>query len=257
MAYGIDTINPDALPATFPQPVDYVGGYVDGNWPDADRISLLHPTARPIRFTAIPGSATALSATVADCEKGDYSAAQAAQFAKTKLAWGVVPGVYCSESVWSDVKTACFLIGVNVAQVDWLIAGYPGSVGAGNLYPGAVGHQYNDAGTYDEWVILDGWIPGRQLVNFATTVPNPSPAAPAAPIPGGNVNVPTLQIGSNGGWVKSVQALARDKAGQSGLKVDGAFGPATAGAIRNVQSFFHLTVDGVVGPVTWGLLLGL
>ncbi len=35
------------------------------------------------------------------------------------------------------------------------------------------------------------------------------------------------------------------------ITVDGIFGPQTQGAVRNIQSFFGLSVDGVVGPNTY------
>jgi hypothetical protein len=39
-----------------------------------------------------------------------------------------------------------------------------------------------------------------------------------------------------------------------GVAADGAFGPATAGAVRAFQRAHGLTADGVVGPATWAAL---
>jgi peptidoglycan hydrolase-like protein with peptidoglycan-binding domain len=53
-----------------------------------------------------------------------------------------------------------------------------------------------------------------------------------------------------------VQALCVVE-GQTGLQVDGSFGPATLAAVRLVQQKYlpYDQIDGVVGPVTWSLLL--
>jgi peptidoglycan hydrolase-like protein with peptidoglycan-binding domain len=53
--------------------------------------------------------------------------------------------------------------------------------------------------------------------------------------------------------VRSLQSLLNTKAGQ-GLVIDGAFGPRTDRAVRNVQAFLGLAVDGIVGRNTWGVL---
>jgi peptidoglycan hydrolase-like protein with peptidoglycan-binding domain len=58
-------------------------------------------------------------------------------------------------------------------------------------------------------------------------------------------------------FVRRAQALLRDVAGISigASGVDGDFGPATAGAVRQLQSSRHLTVDGIIGPQTWSYLI--
>ena len=98
---------------------------------------------------------------------------------------------------------------------------------------------------------LDSW----RRVGFPRPEGPPPPPPPPPPIPEVFVPVPLpiLRIGHRGGAVKSLQALLNTKAGQ-GLVVDGAFGPATDRAVRNVQSYFGLSVDGIVGRDTWGVL---
>ena len=102
-------------------------------------------------------------------------------------------------------------------------------------------------------VIRLGQIPGvvarAQQIVHGTPQPTPNPS-------GGFVNVPTLSAGSSGLWVRSVQALCRDKFQQT-IVIDGGFGPLTTKAIQNVQAFFGVEADGVVGPTTWEILLGL
>jgi hypothetical protein len=86
--------------------------------------------------------------------------------------------------------------------------------------------------------------------------PPPAPPAPNPPLPGGSFDVQahTLQVGSKGGEVKALQSILNGKAGQ-GLVVDGDFGKATDGAVRNWQRFLGLGVDGIVGPQTWQTLI--
>ncbi|MEU0034686.1 peptidoglycan-binding protein [Streptomyces sp. NPDC006333] len=62
----------------------------------------------------------------------------------------------------------------------------------------------------------------------------------------------TLKAGARGAAVKALQVqLARHQS----LAVDGAFGPATAGAVKAFQRAHHLTTDGIAGPRTWNALL--
>lgn len=92
-----------------------------------------------------------------------------------------------------------------------------------------------------------------------TPEPTPSPTPDPTPAPsGGDVPLPTVSQGSSlTYWVQTVQALLKDKMGQTTLAVDGSFGPLTEEAVKTVQGFFGVTVDGIVGPVTWSILLGL
>lgn len=76
------------------------------------------------------------------------------------------------------------------------------------------------------------------------------------PQPGGSdVNLRTLKQGDRGRDVKAMQLLLRGNANQTQVTADGNFGPATAGAVKNVQAWCRLTVDGVVGPKTWDALI--
>jgi peptidoglycan hydrolase-like protein with peptidoglycan-binding domain len=63
----------------------------------------------------------------------------------------------------------------------------------------------------------------------------------------------TQRQGTRGVDALAVQYLLQ----QHGISVtaDGAFGPATASAVRSFQSSKGLAVDGVVGPNTWGALV--
>lgn len=63
---------------------------------------------------------------------------------------------------------------------------------------------------------------------------------------------PTLRQGSRGDAVKAVQTLLN--AHGSHINVDGEFGPATASAVKKVQSSAKISADGVVGEKTWKAL---
>lgn len=80
-----------------------------------------------------------------------------------------------------------------------------------------------------------------------------TPAKPEIPRP---ATTPDLRRGSQGTPVRYVQTVLKDRAGQS-LTVDGIFGTATEGAVKNLQAFFGLTVSGVVSGKTWDVLFFL
>lgn len=60
--------------------------------------------------------------------------------------------------------------------------------------------------------------------------------------------------GTNGPEVRAVQTLLKDKFGYT-INVDGIFGPATAGKVKDFQTANGLVVDGIVGPKTWEKLI--
>ena len=74
----------------------------------------------------------------------------------------------------------------------------------------------------------------NNLTQYDTGAKPAAPAAPAAP----------RHIVVAGVTVKMVQAKVH-------VAQDGAWGPATAAAVRAFQSAHSLAVDGVVGPATW------
>lgn len=139
--------------ANIPRNAEMVAGYVDPDgtytWSDADWA--MFPNSVKVR---IAGHASTEDGHVLDVEDGDATPAQAPWWCTRRRQAGVVPSVYCSESVWDAVKHQFDV--QNVQYPQWWIAGYPGSVGA-NLYPGSVAHQYIDVGPYDLSVVADYW----------------------------------------------------------------------------------------------------
>lgn len=64
---------------------------------------------------------------------------------------------------------------------------------------------------------------------------------------------PTLRSGAHGTPVKAVQTQLRRHGAR--IAVDGAYGNATADAVRVFQRGHRLTADGITGPATWQRLL--
>lgn len=64
----------------------------------------------------------------------------------------------------------------------------------------------------------------------------------------------TVREGDSGPAVQAAQVLLTARG--FATTADGAFGPATAGAVRSFQSGAGLSADGVVGPQTWNALFG-
>src|SRR5262249_47029415 len=93
-----------------------------------------------------------------------------------------------------------------------------------------------------------------------TPSPAPTPTPTSAPAPTHTptpkpVCPPTLQSGSTGSWVKTLQQDLnnrgmKDSAGHV-LVVDGDFGPKTQYAVESWQKQANIAVDGIVGPQTW------
>ncbi|MER8237481.1 GH25 family lysozyme [Streptomyces sp. NPDC094049] len=68
---------------------------------------------------------------------------------------------------------------------------------------------------------------------------------------------------SAGTWAKLIRTVRQGSSGEAvraaqvqlGVKADGAFGPATANAVKSFQTRSRLTADGIVGPDTWNKLV--
>ena len=136
--------------ANLPEGLPLYGAYVNGLYQNYQecKARFPHATVIGISINATP---------VGDCldvERFDAQPFQAPEWVRARRAAGHQgPLVYCSESTWPQVVQA--FEDAQIPQPGYWIAGYPGSVGAGQLYVGAEGHQFIDHGPYDESVFVD------------------------------------------------------------------------------------------------------
>lgn len=92
----------------------------------------------------------------------------------------------------------------------------------------------------------------RQCADALHRLRGGAPASPSAPTSGATRR--TLRRGDSGPEVRELQTVLARWYPQSGLKVDGDFGPATEQAVRGLQTRAGLTVDGIAGPATFRTL---
>jgi peptidoglycan hydrolase-like protein with peptidoglycan-binding domain len=82
-----------------------------------------------------------------------------------------------------------------------------------------------------------------------------SPVKPPAPVKPKPVRIsrpkPTLKNGDRGTEVRQLQHILRSWVV---VGVDGAYGPQTAGAVKQFQKFWSLYQDGIYGPQTAAML---
>lgn len=180
--------------ASLPEGMDLYAGYVDGRFQ-----SYLGAVARfgASRVIPIAVFSTTNAGLVGDCENGDMTPKTAVTWVVMRRRAGVDPTIYCSLAIWGAVQAAFAAAGV--AQPHYWIAAYPGNGEA--LYPGAIAHQFVDAGPYDESVVVDYW-PGFD------PLPVPGPAAsPPSPTnyPEDNVTSHPALVTMKGGkgWIPS------------------------------------------------------
>lgn len=192
---------------------------------------------------------------VLDVESGDALPAHAPGWAQTRRGSGLAaPCVYCNLSTLPAVRGAFYNTKVP-EPLYWLAR--PGAAELEALAGATViATQYQYSGGYDLSVVADFW-PGVD--------PDPAagqPTPPADPAPAWQEELmgrlPTLTQGDrdNGPvrWVHRLQGLLT-AIGISPGAIDGAFGPATLGAVKTCQRQYGLVVDGVVGPHTWSALI--
>lgn len=159
------------------------GAYDDGNWQTYQKTFAAYSTDSLV--LALTVNPIDEFGDVLDVETGDAQPFDAPHWvAMRRRAGHPNPGVYCSESVWTAVQQQFDKAGV--AQPWYWIAGYPGSVGAGNLYPGALAHQFIDHGSWDESVFVD-FIPGLDKPTAAgADVPTSTDVVDQWTVPGSN-----------------------------------------------------------------------
>lgn len=93
-----------------------------------------------------------------------------------------------------------------------------------------------------------GALAGNIQIGSTTAPANPVTTAPS---PAAS-SQPKLRQGDRGEAVRTLQSLLVERG--ASIRVDGSFGPATASAVRSLQSAAGIGVDAVVGSATWNAL---
>lgn len=153
----------DAItPTHIPHDAEMVAGYVGGRWPsyygytdgDGNHIPSIRDQFPNAVHVSIAVEANQ-DADVLDVERYDATPAQAPAWVERQRKRGAQPTVYCSESVWPDVRHA--FNAANVADPDYWIANYDGHA---VIPDGAVAKQYENTPGYDVSLVADCWPRG-------------------------------------------------------------------------------------------------
>jgi hypothetical protein len=214
------------------QPGDLVAYYIDGDYAWTQNEIGLFPNHQHVTITVLGNPAD-----VADCETGDMSPFQAAQWVIRQKARGYLrPTVYRSLSVMKDVRDAT---GVLAMGTDWdaWVADYDNN--PANVYPGAAAKQFQNSSFFDKSEVYDDLWPHR--IKLAPVPPSVTVRWPVGVV---------LQIGNVGNAVKALQqALANSGLyGVRGIDDDGVFGLQTQTAVHNFEAAAKLTQDvGIAG----------
>lgn len=162
----------ESIVTDLPDGADMYAGYDDGAWPDGDAIAARFPGKTVIRVTVNPSDN---EGDMLDVEKGDANPADAPGWVERRRAAGHKgPLVYCGEANWPAVRSA--FAAARVAEPGYLVAAYPGNppYNGAVIPPGAIGHQYGDAGSYDLSVMVD-YLPGIDPAPKPAPKPEPPP----------------------------------------------------------------------------------
>ncbi|MHB8671866.1 MAG: glycoside hydrolase family 25 domain-containing protein [Acidimicrobiales bacterium] len=138
---------------------DLYAGYIDGAYRSYDALVGRFPDRIHV---AIAVFASTDAGQVLDVEQGDATPAQAPGWALRARARGQEPTIYCSASVWPDVRAAFGAQGV--AEPHYWIAHYDDDP---TMPAGAVAKQYQSTPGWDRSSVADYW-PG---IDAAPTTP--------------------------------------------------------------------------------------
>jgi peptidoglycan hydrolase-like protein with peptidoglycan-binding domain len=148
-----------------------------------------------------------------------------------------------------------------VWRVEWNNPKTEKNTAAATIDPASAGFRsLEQAGQGDENVPMVFTLSGGPAVGPDQPKPGPDQPQPEQPEPDFKPppegKQPTLRVGdkSPDGWVEYMQYLLKTALGNSSIKVDGAFGPATKKAVVEFQSTRKLMADGIVGNQTWAAL---
>lgn len=154
-----DSVNPETIPAG----AEMVAGYVDGMYANVHLMRTRFPHAVVVGIAVF---AHTDDGEVLDIERGDATPNQAPGWVQMRRRAGCNPSVYCSASVWNEVRNAFHSAGIR--EPHYWVAEWDGNPTIPN---GAVAKQYRNGSGYDTSVVLDTW-PG---VDTAKPAPRPVP----------------------------------------------------------------------------------
>jgi Putative peptidoglycan binding domain len=244
MSTMYDTANPDA---ELPDP-EIIAGYIDGDYVSLPGLMERYPDATHLSITVRGAS----GARICDCEAGDLTPAQAANWCKNEIFDKRRPTVYCSLDIETEVWNALTAIGIERTEVDWWIADWTGEA---HTIPGTVGVQYanppKSGGDYDLSEVDIAWAGSS-----GSTGEPPAPPAPVEPTTT-TITVRILKLNTpnmRGQDVTTAQTLLSKKANQA-IEADGIFGPETQSAAKALQAFVKAEPTGIIDASTWDLLI--
>lgn len=229
MRIMFDGLNTDARAILkLSKPGDLIAYYIDGRFAWSPEEIALFPFNTHITITVFGNPAD-----VADCETGDMTPKQAADWVIMQRAHGYCrPTVYRSLSVMDDIRQAT---GQLVMGRDWdsWVADYDNKTDS--VYPGAAAKQYKSEANDDVSAVYDDLWPHRVLVH-PPSAPIGAPKWPAGLV---------LQFGNRGNAVEALQRACSQSGlyGVRGIETDGVFGEQTRTAVRNFEQLENLTVD--------------
>jgi hypothetical protein len=136
------------------------------------------------------------------------------------------------------------------AAIKWLIKTAGPAAARTTVIPHRAAPEVATACPGDE---ITNWISAGMPV--AGTSPQPSkPTPPKKPYGDWPTkNKPLIKRGSTGDLVRYAQRVLKDKAAQK-ITADGAYGPKTEAAVRNLQKVAKLPADGKIGRRTWAVI---
>lgn len=174
---------------------------------------------------------------------GAAATAQAPSASTVGTVRGVAPTVApATQSQFTSVKLRLGARGAAVSYLQERLNAHGASLSVDGVYGSAtlraVRNHQSQASIGVDGVV--GPITWGALTGAASTAPSTS------------VGQPKLRQGDRGAAVESLQSALNDSG--ASISVDGSFGPATASAVRALQSAAGIGVDTVVGPRTWNAL---
>jgi hypothetical protein len=238
-----DSVTTALLPAGYSY-----AGYTDGKWANYAAIKALFPGSNVLSIAVFAAD----DAEALDIETGDATPAEAAAWIARQVARGTArPCLYASASTMTQVLAVTS--GIDRSAIRLWSAHYtntahicgPSSCGA--MTVDADGTQWTDNANgldLDESLLLDDF--------FGGTVPPVmySSVTGSLPVLTGGMNDADLPHW----YVRRAQAVLNAVYGAQ-LTVDGAYGPATAAAVKAVQAHYGLTQDSACGALTWAKLI--